>query len=101
LRTLGWVGTGVLAAGAITFGVLARKESQDLQAARKVFPTDAKTLNNLSTRTRNLSIVADSLTAGAAVLAAIRLFSTIGAHGESHTGQMVLGPSSIGYHMQF
>jgi tetratricopeptide (TPR) repeat protein len=100
-RTAGWVATGVLAGGAITFGILADKASKDLQSARNVFPANAKTLNDNATRTRNLSIVADSLAAGAVVIGAITLFATVNARGESHSGQVVLGPSSVGYHMQF
>ncbi len=100
-RVAGWVVTGLLAGGAITFGVLARSESQDLVTARKQFPADPKTLNDRANRTRSLSIVADSLAAGAVVIGAITLFVTIGAHGESRSGQVVLGPGSAGFHMQF
>jgi tetratricopeptide (TPR) repeat protein len=100
-RLAGWVTTGVLAAGAITCGALAFKNSQDLKTARKQFPADQATLNRLSNRTQTLSNVADSLTAGAVVIGAITLFSSMGSHGEPHSTQVVLGPSSVGLHMQF
>lgn len=100
-RVVGWVATGVLGGGAIAFAALARNESQDLQKARHTLPGDPATLNNLADRTRRLSIVADSLAAGAVVVGAVTLFSTISAHGESRSGRLVLGPSSVGFHMQF
>jgi tetratricopeptide (TPR) repeat protein len=101
LRVAGWVTTGALAAGAITCGAFAYKNSQDLKTARQKFPADQPTLNRLSNRVQTLSIVADTLTAGAVVIGAITLFSTLGAHGEQHSAQVVLGPSSVGFHMQF
>ena len=88
-----------------TCGAFAYKNSQDLQNARKQFPADQSTLNRLSNRTHTLSIVADALTAGAIVIGGITLFSTLGAHGEPHStqvsAQVLLGPSSVGLHMQF
>jgi len=100
-RVAGWITTGLLAGGAITFGVLARNESQDLKTARSHFPTDAGTLNDLANRTQSLSIVADSLTAGAIVVGVITLFSTLNASGDAHPNGLVLGPGSIGFHGQF
>lgn len=100
-RVGGWVTTALLAGGAVAFALLARNESQDLVAARNTFPANSMTLNDLANRTRRLSIVADSLAAGAVVIGAVTLFSTISAHGESRSGQLVLGPSSVGFHMQF
>ncbi len=100
-RVAGWITTGLLAGGAITFGVLARNESQDLKAARRVFPTNQGTLNDLATRTKNLSIVADSLTAGAVAIGAITLVSTLTAQGDSQSTVLVLGPGSIGLHGHF
>ena len=100
-RVAGWVTTGLLAGGAVAFGLLARNESNDLESARKGFPANATTLNDLANRTRRLSIVADSLAAGAVVIGAVTLFSTISARGDSRSGQLVLGPSSVGFHMQF
>jgi hypothetical protein len=100
-RLAGWVTTGALAAGAITCGAFAYQNSQDLKTARQKFPADQPTLNRLSNRVQSLSIVADALTAGAVVIGAITLFSTLGAHGEQHSTQVVLGPSSVGLHMQF
>jgi tetratricopeptide (TPR) repeat protein len=100
-RVAGWVATGVLAGGAVAFGLLARNESNDLETARGKFPANAVTLNDLANRTRRFSIVADSLAAGAVVIGAVTLFSTISAHGESRSGQLVLGPSSVGFHLRF
>jgi tetratricopeptide (TPR) repeat protein len=95
-RVAGWITTGLLAGGAITFGVLARNESQDLKTARRAFPANQNTLNDLSVRTKNLSIAADSLAAGAVVIGAITLVSTLTAQGDSQSSVLVLGPGSIG-----
>ncbi len=100
-RQAGWITAAALGAGAITCGAFAYKNSQDLKTARKQFPADQGTLNRLSNRTQTLSIVADSLAAGAGVIGAITLFSTLGARGEPHSTQVVLGPSSVGLHVQF
>ena len=100
-RIAGWVTTGLLAGGAITFGLLARSRSQDLAAERATFPASPFRLNDLSNQTRTLSIVADSLTAGAVVIGAVTLFATIGAHGESHSAQVSVGPRSVGLNLEF
>jgi tetratricopeptide (TPR) repeat protein len=100
-RVAGWITTGVLGGGAVAFGVLAWNESRNLEKARNKFPAVGSTLNDLADRTRRFSIVADALAAGALVVGAVTLFATIGAHGESRSGQLVLGPSSLGFHMQF
>jgi hypothetical protein len=101
LRALGWTATGVLAAGAVTSGVLALKASHDLEAARSAFPTSAQTLNHDASMTTTYSVVADVLTAGAVVIGGTTLLSTLFAHPSSPTARgsnpsprVVLGPAS-------
>jgi hypothetical protein len=101
LRTLGWIGTGALAASAITFGVLASHESSTLATARNTFPTQASTLSHEASLTGAYSILADSLGAAALVLGGITLFSTLTsspsaqpARGSTGTVRVGLGPGS-------
>ena len=80
LRIAGWVTTGVLASVAVTFGLLARSESNDLEKARREwYPTTTDAIGHLANRTRTLSIVADSFTAAALVVGGITLYSTLSA----------------------
>jgi hypothetical protein len=102
LRVLGWTATGALAAGAITFGVLADRESNTLKAARSTFPTSAATLNHDASLASTYSILADSLAAATIVVGGVTLLSTLmsgpssGAptRGSAGTTRIVLGPAS-------
>jgi len=64
LRIAGFVATGVLAAGAVTFGVLAVDEARVLRNARNTFPAVGATINHDANLTMTYSILADSLAAG-------------------------------------
>ena len=109
LRTLGWVFTGVAAAGAGTFGVLAVKASNDLATARTSYPTTAATLTHDANMTTTYSILADSLTAAAVIVGGITLYSTVsssssgskrGSTGAGST-QVSVGPGSARFEMTF
>jgi tetratricopeptide (TPR) repeat protein len=91
MRTAGWVATGILAGGAVTFGLLAWNDSKDLQRAREMYPTTIDKLNHLSRRTDTLSIVSDSLTAAALVVGGITLYSTINAAHQAAAAQLTVG----------
>jgi hypothetical protein len=82
-RTVGWIATGTLAAGAIGCGVFAFDESRRLKDARNAFPASSQTLHDDANRTLALSIAADSLTAAAAVVGVITLYATVSASGAS------------------
>ncbi|HZU81779.1 MAG TPA: PEGA domain-containing protein [Polyangiaceae bacterium] len=108
LRVAGWITTGVLTAGAVTFGVLANKEASDLKAARNSFPTTSATLNHDSSLTSTYSIVADSLTAAAVVVGGITLISTLTsssssapARGSAGGTRVMLGPASASLETTF
>ncbi len=112
LRTLGWVVTGLSAAGAATFGILALKESNDLSAARASYPTTSTTLNHDSNMTLTYSVVADALTAAAVVIGGITLYSTLSSssspssgskRGSTGTGgaRVSVGPGSAHFEMAF
>lgn len=77
LPLLGWLGTGVLAAGAGISGALALKESTDLKNLRSTYPVSAATLNHDATLVTTYSILADSLGAAALVLGGVTLVSTL------------------------
>jgi tetratricopeptide (TPR) repeat protein len=77
LRTVGFVATGVLAAGAIGSGILALKESSELRSARDVYPTSSSTLKHDSDLTLTYSVLADALTGAALLVGASSLISTL------------------------
>jgi hypothetical protein len=108
LRWLGWTATGVLAAGAVTSGILGIRESRDLEAARASFPVSSQTLNRDAQLTTTYSIVADSLAAGALVVGSVTLLSawlspssSPPTRGSSGTTRVVLGPASARLEMTF
>ena len=101
-RVAGWVLTGLLAGGAVTFGLLARGESNDLRAARGMYPAVGATIQQLADRTNRLSIVADALGAGALVAGGLTLYSTLSARKEGGSSTRIsLGPRSIALDLRF
>jgi tetratricopeptide (TPR) repeat protein len=110
LRLFGWVGTGLLGAGAIAFGVLAIRESSDLKSERNAYDPNASAadaankrsrLNHLSSLTRTYSIVADSLGAAAVVVGAITLLSGFGSNSERSSVQVGVGPREVNLRLVF
>jgi tetratricopeptide (TPR) repeat protein len=107
LRTVGWVTTGLSAAGAVSFGLLAVKSSNDLATARASFPTSSATLTHDANMTTAYSIVADSLTAAAVLVGGITLYSTLSSSSASKRGstgtttQVSLGPGSARFELTF
>jgi hypothetical protein len=98
-RIVGWTTTGVLAASALTMGLLANKTSNDLTSARASYPTSAATLNHDASLTSTYSLVADSLAVAAAVFGSITLVSTFTASSTGdripeRSARVVLGPAS-------
>ena len=109
LRLFGWVGTGLLGAGAVAFGVLAIKESADLKSERNAYDANATAvdaankrsrLNRLSNLTRTYSILADSLGAAAVVVGAITLLSGFGSNSERSV-QVGIGPREMNLRVLF
>jgi PEGA domain len=101
LRLVGWITTGVLAAGAVTFGILAVQQSSELATARNTYPVQPSTLTNESSLASTYSILADSLGAAALVVGGITLFSTVtsgpassSAHGGAGGLRVGIGPGS-------
>jgi hypothetical protein len=111
LRIAGWVGTGLLAAGAGVMGVLAIQKGSDLRSERNAVtdnggdPTYAaekrSRLNQLADRTRTFSVLADSLGAAAVILGAVTLLSGFGSSSEGSTAQVSLGSRSMNLRVTF
>jgi hypothetical protein len=100
-RVAGWVLTGLLTGGAVTFGLLARGESNKLRAARDTYPADGATIQQLADRTHRFSIVADALGAGAVVVGGLTLYSSLSARKEGGSTRVSLGPGSIALDLTF
>jgi hypothetical protein len=81
LRTVGWLTTGALAAGAATFGFLALREASDLKTQRQTFPTTSSTLDHTAKLTTTYAVLADALAAGALVVGGLTLYSTLSSPG--------------------
>ena len=107
-RALGWTTTGLLAAGAITFGVLAERASSDLSTARGTYPVSPATLAHDGSLTSTYSIIADSLAVSALVVGGMTLLSTFtsspdGPPPRDHAGgaRLTVGPASAGLEVSF
>ncbi|HEY4013442.1 MAG TPA: PEGA domain-containing protein [Polyangiaceae bacterium] len=101
-RTVGWIATGTLAAGAGVFGVLAVLEDRDLKNARSQYPVTNATLTHDSNLTLTYSVLADSLTAAAIIVGGLSLYWTLGstgsaspARGSAPTTSLALGPAAV------
>jgi tetratricopeptide (TPR) repeat protein len=77
LRIVGWIATGAFAAGAVTFGILANKESNDLKRARSSYPTTSSALNHDANLTTTFAVATDTLAAVALIVGGITLYSTL------------------------
>jgi tetratricopeptide (TPR) repeat protein len=109
VRTVGWIATGVLAASAVTFGLLAVRDSSDLKNARNTFPTTSGALTHESNLVSTYSALADSLVAAAIVVGAITLVSALSSSSNAPTrtgairaARVSLGPlASTSFEMTF
>ena len=74
LPWLGWTATGLCAAGAVVFGIMAYRSSNDLRELRDTYPVSPEALDSKQRSTRILSGIADGLLAGAVVLGGLSLY---------------------------
>jgi hypothetical protein len=95
IRVLGWIATGTLAAGATCFGILAFRESRDLEALRRTYPASPQSLSHDASLTTTYSIFADALAAGALVFGGATLLSTVLSGSAKPASQGTLGPARI------
>jgi hypothetical protein len=102
---VGWIATGVLAAGSATFGILAIKQSSDLKSQRQTYPTASSTLTHNANLVTTYSILADALGAGALIVGGITLYSTLSSSSSPPPGaaraQVSLGFSSVHFEANF
>jgi tetratricopeptide (TPR) repeat protein len=83
LMWTGWIGTGVLAAGAGVMGGLAATRAQDLNALRNS-PTSSPTQrDDVAGQARKYAIAADVLTAAAVVIGGASLYLTLSDSGSA------------------
>ena len=74
---LGWSGTGALAAGAVSFGLVALKESNDLKTQRASYPVSAGVLQHDASLVTTYSAVADTLAVAATIAGGVTLLSAL------------------------
>jgi hypothetical protein len=106
LLRAGWTMTGILAAGAATFGLLALTEANALRQARGELTTSG-TLAHDASLTNTFAILADSFTAAAILAGAISLYWTLPSPSNDHGSGVVrgadfsLGPATARFAMTF
>jgi len=110
LRAIGWVSTGVLTAGAITFGALALNQSSVLRDARGTLTTSS-VLNHDANLTATYAALADSLAAAAVVMGGLSLYWSLSSGGDpgAHAGalagalapRIALAPGAVRLEMSF
>ncbi len=98
LRTAGWVTTVALVAGGVTFGLLAKARSSDLDQDRAQYPVAHATLNHDATVVTTYAVAADSLIGAAVIVGGITLFSTLSSSSGPH---VTVGLSSVRFATTF
>ncbi|HEY0250648.1 MAG TPA: tetratricopeptide repeat protein, partial [Kofleriaceae bacterium] len=75
-----WFTTGVIGAGAITFGVLGFFESRSLQDTRDSFPASQSEIDSKSSRVTTFAAIADIAGAVAIITGGVALYFTLSKH---------------------
>lgn len=91
----GWTTTGVLAAAALTAGVLAYRASDDLDAARARFPVSRDELDDKASRVRTFSIAGDALGAAAVIAGGVALYLTLSRRGDAREVRVGVAPRGL------
>jgi hypothetical protein len=94
LVKVGWITTGVLAAGTVATGVWAYVASRQLQDARHKYPADGDALETKSSRAKTLALVADVVGAATVVAGAITVKLTL-SRSSSHEVHVAVVPGGI------
>lgn len=94
-----WIGTGALAIGAISTGVVALHDGSTLSTDRGTFGVTRSQLDTDASHTKTFSIIGDSLGAAAIVTGGVALYFTIRAHGESKDSAKVGSAGTVGVHL--
>jgi hypothetical protein len=77
LYLVGWVTTGVLAAGAVVTGILATTKAGDLDDARNSFPANKDDIDSKASTTTALAVTTDILGAAAIIVGGVTLYFTL------------------------
>lgn len=77
LYMIGWITTGVLAAGAVTTGIIAGVEAGKLSTARNAFPGNKSDIDSKASTTTAFAVTADVLGIAAIVVGGIDLYFTL------------------------
>jgi PEGA domain len=105
LRMAGWITTGALAAGAITFGVIAKKKSSDLEDDQRTFPTTESMLRHDSRVLTTYAVLADSFGAAALIVGGVTLYFTLTSSPErprdARAARLSVGPTSALFETSF
>lgn len=94
LVTAGWITTGVLGAGALTFGALAFKESRDLSDEKGKLGASASDLSSKASRVRTFSAIGDIAGIAAIVTGVVSLKLTL-SRSPTHEVHAALAPTGI------
>jgi hypothetical protein len=98
---LGWTATGLLAAGTVVTGVLALSASDDLEAERTSYASNAgakrDALDDAADRAERLGLVTDILGAAALVAGGVTLYATLASDEHEPSGrlQVQAAPGSL------
>jgi hypothetical protein len=77
LYLVGWVTTGVLAAGAVVTGILAAGKASELDDARNSFPAKKDEIDSMASTTTALAVTTDVLGAAALIVGGVTLYFTL------------------------
>jgi tetratricopeptide (TPR) repeat protein len=90
-----WVVTSLLTAGTLAVGVVALESAARLRSARDSFPADGDYLSARATTTRELTLSADALGAGAIVAGGISIYLTVGRRSAATEVRAQVGPGAL------
>jgi hypothetical protein len=103
---LGWTATGLCAAGAAVFGVMAYRSSKDLGELRQSYPVTREALDSRQRTTRTFGAVADGFAAAALVLGGLSFYFSFShepkkSEAKSQVSIAASWPSGINFSGQF
>ncbi len=96
-KWVGWGATGVLAAGAITTGIMGLSSASKLEDLINTAGVSHEELSSEQSRARRMFVATDILAAGAVAAAAVSLYLTVGGDETEQPGKVAVtvSPTSI------
>jgi tetratricopeptide (TPR) repeat protein len=94
---VGWAATALLTAGTVVTGVLALDSARKLKTARETFPSNGPDLASRASRTTTLTLSADALGIGSALMGGLSLYWTLSEPSASASSELKvsIGPRSL------